>query len=268
MDETEIFLEEARELLEDVETTLLQLNEAPDDKELLNKLFRDFHTIKGSGAMFGFQEVADFTHKIETFIDSLRKGDCAYSIELTDSFLAGRDQILQMIENPGAGAKEEAELEKSNILLQIAIILSGESVKEEEVPEIRPEQLKILIVEDEFTSRFILQNFLSEYGTPHVAVDGYEAISAIKKAIAENNPYTLVCLDIKMPGIDGKKVSEEIKRLEKETCITCEPSKIVMVSSIDDQGTIDQMLSNKYCDLYLKKPVSIRQLAQFIHKEF
>ena len=68
------FLEEARERLEEIEEVLLELEGNPSDNEAINRLFRAFHTIKGSGAMFGFDQLADFTHHVETLLNQIRDG--------------------------------------------------------------------------------------------------------------------------------------------------------------------------------------------------
>ena len=70
----EVYLEEIGELLADIEASLLELSGTPDRKELIDSVFRAFHTIKGSGAMFGFDKIAAFTHEIETVLDLVRKG--------------------------------------------------------------------------------------------------------------------------------------------------------------------------------------------------
>ena len=57
------YREEAGELLAELETSLLDLEETPDDDDLINRVFRAMHTIKGSGAMFGFDDIAAFTHE-------------------------------------------------------------------------------------------------------------------------------------------------------------------------------------------------------------
>ena len=54
------FREEAREILTELESALLELNENPGDTELVSRIFRGLHTIKGSGAMFGFEKLASF----------------------------------------------------------------------------------------------------------------------------------------------------------------------------------------------------------------
>ncbi len=68
------FREEAREILAELETALLELNESPGDPEVVGRIFRGLHTIKGSGAMFGFERMAAFTHDLETAFDLVRNG--------------------------------------------------------------------------------------------------------------------------------------------------------------------------------------------------
>jgi two-component system chemotaxis sensor kinase CheA len=71
----EAYKEEAHELLGELEAVLLQLEQAPGDGELIGRVFRALHTIKGSGAMFGFEKIASFTHEVETVFDLVRRRD-------------------------------------------------------------------------------------------------------------------------------------------------------------------------------------------------
>ena len=68
------FREEAREIVVELEASLLELNERCGDMELVGRVFRALHTIKGSGAMFGFDELAAFTHNLEKAFDEVRNG--------------------------------------------------------------------------------------------------------------------------------------------------------------------------------------------------
>jgi two-component system chemotaxis sensor kinase CheA len=87
------FLQEAEELLRQVEGAALELESRPQDADLVNQLFRAFHTIKGSGAMFGFDAVVSFTHHVETTLDHVREGRVASSPELVSLVLAAKDHI-------------------------------------------------------------------------------------------------------------------------------------------------------------------------------
>ena len=69
-----LYREEAGERLVELEETLLELEGSPDDLELVGKAFRAMHTIKGSAAMFAFDEIAAFTHEMETVFDRVRSG--------------------------------------------------------------------------------------------------------------------------------------------------------------------------------------------------
>jgi two-component system, chemotaxis family, sensor kinase CheA len=93
----EAYLEEAREHLVQLEEALLELETSPEDMELIGRVFRSMHTIKGSGAMFGFDDVASFTHEVETVYDLVREGKMTVTKELIDLSLKARDCIRMML---------------------------------------------------------------------------------------------------------------------------------------------------------------------------
>jgi two-component system chemotaxis sensor kinase CheA len=95
----EAFREEAGELLSDLEEALLELEENPENTEVIARVFRAMHTIKGSGAMFGFDQIAAFTHEVETVFDQVRNGHLAVTKELVDLSLAARDHIKILLES-------------------------------------------------------------------------------------------------------------------------------------------------------------------------
>jgi two-component system chemotaxis sensor kinase CheA len=99
-DPTETFRQEARELLEQLELGLLDLEQTPDNDDLINSTFRALHTIKGSGAMFGFTAVAAFVHEFETAFDQVRKGQAPATSELIAVALDAKDHIHKLIEQP------------------------------------------------------------------------------------------------------------------------------------------------------------------------
>jgi two-component system, chemotaxis family, sensor kinase CheA len=100
LDPTEVFRQEASELFETLEAALLDLCQRPDDRELVDSAFRALHTIKGSGAMFGFDKVASFTHEFETAFELVRKGEIKPTQELISVALAAKDYIRALIEAP------------------------------------------------------------------------------------------------------------------------------------------------------------------------
>jgi two-component system chemotaxis sensor kinase CheA len=98
------YQEEAREVLVELESSLLELNERPNDGELVGRVFRSMHTIKGSGAMFGFDEVASFTHHLETAFDEVREGRLIVTSKLVDLSLEAVDLIKRMLDEPPGGS--------------------------------------------------------------------------------------------------------------------------------------------------------------------
>jgi two-component system chemotaxis sensor kinase CheA len=136
------FLQEAEDLLEQIEESALGLGDRPDDSETINRLFRAFHTIKGSGAMFGFDAVAGFTHHMETVLDRVRDGRLAWSRELTELTLAARDHIKALLaaSQDGGSAADETG---GSIVAALQALLGGEpDVAARAVPEAAPAHRK------------------------------------------------------------------------------------------------------------------------------
>ncbi len=101
------FKEEAFELLAEMESALLELEAVPDDRDIIDRVFRAMHTVKGSGSMFGFDDIAKFTHEVETVFDLVRTGQLEVSKELLDLTLAARDRIQTMLGDSRAGTDQD-----------------------------------------------------------------------------------------------------------------------------------------------------------------
>ncbi len=110
----ETYRAEAYELLTELETSLLALEEDPGDMELIGRVFRALHTIKGSGAMFGFDDIAAFTHDVETVFDLVRNEKLGVTKTLVDLTLRAGDQIRGMLDGSNgvatAGTSMAAEI--------------------------------------------------------------------------------------------------------------------------------------------------------------
>ena len=126
--------------------------------------------------------------------------------------------------------------------------------------------MKVLIVEDDFTARLVLQQFLKDYGPSHVAVDGAEAVAAFKTALAEGQPYDLICLDIMMPGVDGQQALKEIRAHEEANGIlSSDGVKVIMTTALDDLKSVSRAY-NELCDGYLVKPVGKAELLDEVRR--
>lgn len=119
MDELDIFRAEAEGLVDSLEAALLALRDTPQDLELINKVFRDLHTLKGSGSMFGRDDIASFLHDFETAFEKVRDGSVLLDSPLIAISLEASDHVASLLKGgdiaPGA-----------DLIARLAAILSGE----------------------------------------------------------------------------------------------------------------------------------------------
>jgi two-component system, chemotaxis family, chemotaxis protein CheY len=115
--------------------------------------------------------------------------------------------------------------------------------------------MKTLIVEDNFLNRMLLQEYLKGYGECHIAVNGKEAIEAVRTALESGTPYDLICLDIMMPEMDGQQALKAIRALEESWMIIhSRNSIIIMTTALKDLKNVTEAYNN-FCDGYLTKPI-------------
>jgi two-component system chemotaxis response regulator CheY len=121
--------------------------------------------------------------------------------------------------------------------------------------------LRILIADDEPSSRCLLRLMLTPYGHCDLAVNGLEAVSLFKAALEVGQSYDLVCLDIMMPEMNGQVALKQIRDLEQKTGITSETDvKIIMISCLDSPSAIIEAYYRGGCTSYLVKPCSKNKL--------
>ncbi|MBV1877968.1 MAG: chemotaxis protein CheA [Pseudomonadales bacterium] len=118
------FLVEAGEILEQLSEQLVDLERAPDDVELLNAIFRGFHTVKGGAGFLQFDAMVDCCHVAENAFDALRKGDISLTTDLMDNVLTALDSVNTMFDEVRAGqALTHADPE---LIRKLARLASGE----------------------------------------------------------------------------------------------------------------------------------------------
>src|SRR5271157_6508998 len=102
------FVAESRELLRAMESALLQLENAPQDAELINAVFRAAHTIKGSSGAISFEPIVEFTHAMESVLQLIRSGDMIVDSSLVALLLKCGDYVSSLLDCLVAGDKEAA----------------------------------------------------------------------------------------------------------------------------------------------------------------
>lgn len=122
--------------------------------------------------------------------------------------------------------------------------------------------MKILIVEDDPTSRQLLTRLLEDYGSCDTAVDGEEAIKAFGMALQQGERYTLICLDIMMPGMDGHATLEQIRRMEADEGVDgLDGARVIMTTALDDSKNVLRAFRSQ-CEGYLVKPIDKKKLSE------
>lgn len=121
--------------------------------------------------------------------------------------------------------------------------------------------MRVLIAEDEFTSRRLMQGILSPYGECVAVADGREAVEAFQAALDEDRPFDLVCMDIMMPVMDGQEALRRIRDLEKERGV--KPSgecPVVMTTALGDPKNVVSAYYKGGAAAYLTKPIEVQVL--------
>lgn len=126
--------------------------------------------------------------------------------------------------------------------------------------------MRILIVEDDFTGRRLMQKILAPYADCDVAIDGAEAVKAFQMALEANDPYDLICLDIMMPEMDGHQALRAMRRVEEEHGIGgLDGVKVIMTTALDDSRNILGAF-REGCEAYVTKPVDPQRLLEQMRK--
>lgn len=124
--------------------------------------------------------------------------------------------------------------------------------------------MKILIAEDDFTSRKYVTKLLSEYGECDVTVNGLEAIEAFVMALEEREPYDLICLDVMMPKVDGLRVLRYIREKEEEMGMEREKRAKIIITTALAEIDINLKTFVEGFEVFLPKPMETSKLSDVI----
>lgn len=126
--------------------------------------------------------------------------------------------------------------------------------------------MRILLAEDDFIGRKLLQKFLSQYGECDIAVNGMEAIDAYLAANKQGVPYQLICLDIMMPVMDGLKVLKAIRDIERQKGVQEKDRvKIIITTALNDRKTVSESYDSG-CEAYAWKPLDLEKFREVMVK--
>lgn len=121
--------------------------------------------------------------------------------------------------------------------------------------------MRVLIVDDDFYSRSFLEYILHPYAMCDVAENGEEAVMAFQRALKEGKPFDLVCMDLRMPEIDGATAMREIRDVEKDLGVAAErQAKIIITSVLEDGEDTHNAMFLGDAMAFLQKPIEEKAL--------
>ncbi len=120
------FLEEAAEKIENLEQSLLALENDTENNEIIESVFRDMHSLKGGGAMFGFAKLSEFTHDLENIYDLVRNGKLKITRNLLDVTLASVDHLKTLLSDPDLSL-QQAKNKNTELVVQIKKIIEDDN---------------------------------------------------------------------------------------------------------------------------------------------
>ena len=136
------FKEEANDLIAILEKTLLELENKPEDKTLVEKVFRVMHTLKGNSSMFGFEKMGAVTHPLETIYNFVREGKRLVSKELVILTFASLNHFKTLLIDPSLSIEENRQTH-GHIMAQINKFINQSSTVEESTVEQSAKELSL-----------------------------------------------------------------------------------------------------------------------------
>ena len=227
-----VFLAETREMLEDVESIVMEIEQNPDDAAKIDRLFRIVHTIKGSAHVAGFTQLGAFAHAFETLLAAMREKKLRVGPDLADVLLSGTDClgafVKALAEDPAAtvdaGALEAritavvagTSAQPARTPLAAPAVQPAPAVKAEPFPEV-PAAVEptapatILVCDDEPHICDILRDILEDGGYRIVtAGNGLEALAVMKA-----QPVDVIMTDLMMPQLNGIDFIREVRKFNQ-----------------------------------------------------
>ncbi len=257
------YLSECRKRLASVETDLRAVRKggAEVDLALIDHAFRDLHWMQGAARLFDLGTISDLARQAENILALVQSRSLAVTPDGMGVLLDAMTCLRELVDSPEDGKR--ADITR----MMAALMMLDPNRRKDGVSEYAPTEhnarrLRSLLVEDDFSSRLLLQTFLARYGECHVAVNGREAVEAFRKAFDQGQRYSLICMDIMMPEMDGREAVRQIRKIEEgQGIFFSSGARIIMTTALDDIKEVGHCF-NELCDAYLVKPIDLSKLLE------
>ncbi len=249
------YLAECRERLFSMEADLFTIEQgkAENDDAPLDRVCRAARWIQAGASTFDLAKIGELARQVENALGPMLSHEVLPTPHRIRILLHASDRLRDLVQAPAAS--NQADI--AELVAALAALGAKHSAAQ---PRPEPKQLRVLLVEDDFSSRLVLQTFLSHYGECHVAVNGREAVDAFRSALEHGQRYDLICMDIMMPEMDGREAVRQVRALEEEFgIVSTAGAKIIMTTAVEDVKEVVRCF-HELCDFYLTKPVDLGTL--------
>lgn len=251
------YIQEARELLADAEICFVQLERDKKNKDLIDRIFRMIHTVKGSGSIVGFDSFTRFAHQFEGLLAQIRAGTLAIDDKIMNLMFEANDVLKDWLN----ALQDDYSLEwdTSATVSKLAVYSAGQLPKVEPAPafgffddepsSFTPESrmVTVLLVDDEKDILDLYENYLEGMPIRTLrALDGSEAVVILEKEVPD-----LMIFDLRMPNMNGMELLGIVRKKFPDI-------PVIFVSGYSDRADIISML-NMGAFAFLGKPVTREQ---------
>ncbi len=256
------YLQEAKELLGDAESCFLLLEKDHGNRELIDRIFRMIHTIKGSGSIVGFDSFTRFAHQFESLLTLIRAGTLAIDSAIMDLMFESNDKLKDWVRE--LEHDYTYELDTTATVAKLSVYVSGMPPKKEnssapafgffdDEPAAAAEVPKqdtlpcVLLVDDEVDILDLYEMYLE--GMPvrtARSLDGQEAVAVLDRIVVD-----MIVLDLKMPNMNGMELLSYVRKKFPDI-------PVIFVSGYSERNDIVNML-NMGAFAFLAKPISREQ---------
>ena len=248
------YVESSASMLQELEVVTLAYEAGKDREENAASVRRILHKLKGEAGIIGINEIYEFCHQAEFAVEELLDDERSDMLLRVKDWL---DAAFRHLTGKTTSASSEPTDERST---------DDENRSEQQSKIENSSGLKILIAEDDFTCRKLLQSFLSDFGECFVVINGHDAVEAVKDALDEGQPYDLICLDVMMPEMDGHEALESIRKIENERGIAgLDGVKVIMTTALSDSASVIGAFKAG-CEAYIVKPIGKRNFFEEMEK--
>lgn len=253
------YVQEAKDLLADTESCFLLLEKDKGNRELIDRIFRMVHTVKGSGSIVGFESFTRFAHQFENLLALIRAGTLQIDGAIMDLMFEANDQLKDWLRE--LEQDYSFELDTTATVAKLTVYTSGHTPKtpassgpafgffdDEPVPALIDGNLPcVLLVDDEADILDLYESYLEGMAVRTLrALDGDEAVAILNHTVPD-----VMVLDLRMPNMNGMEFLGYARKKVPDV-------PVIFVSGYSDRSDIINML-NMGAFAFVSKPVPREQ---------